>query len=229
VPVFESLHNFRDAGGCATADGRTVATGRLYRSDLLVNLTSADQARFDRLGIRTVIDLRRTAEVELIGRVADAHGRRYLNIPPEHAPWEERPHDPADEPPRYLADRYLELADTGRHGIGRVISVLSDRDAAPAVVHCYAGKDRTGVVMAITLALLGVPDETIGEDYARSDYWERSAPPSHIPALWTLAPASAITVFLAELREEYGSVEGYASAAGVTTAEIEALRAHLLR
>jgi protein tyrosine/serine phosphatase len=229
VPVFESLHNFRDVGGCPTIDGRTVATGRLYRSDVLVNLTAAEQAQFDRLGIRTVIDLRRTTEVELLGRIADAHGRRYLNIPPEHAPWEERPYDPADEPPRYLADRYLELADTGRHGIGRVISVLADRDAAPSVVHCYAGKDRTGVVMAITLALLGVPDEAIGDDYARSDYWERTAPPSHIPVLWTLAPPSAITVFLAELREEYGSVERYATTAGVTDAEIKALRDHMLR
>jgi protein-tyrosine phosphatase len=227
--VFQSLHNFRDVGGCATIDGRTVATARLYRSDMLIKLTADEMPRFEQLGIRTVIDLRRPHEVAALGRIPDAASRRYVNISPEHTLWPDLDADETVGAERYLADRYLELADTGRDGIGQVLAMIADDAGAPTVVHCFAGKDRTGVVVALTLALLGVGDGAIGDDYARSDHWVRNAAPSDIPHHWTLAPRAAIIRFLASLRAEYGSFEAYASLAGVGPAEIRALRRHLLR
>lgn len=228
-PSFDSLHNFRDVGGCATAHGHAVRTGRLYRSDMLVKLSVDELPRFDDLGIRTVIDLRRPAEVAELGRIADASGRRYVNIAPRHPLWDESTYDEAAGPNRYLADRYLELVDLGSEGIGQAITAIADDGAAPTVVHCFAGKDRTGVVVALTLALVGVGDDAIGDDYARSERWVSQASPPKMPAHWGLAPRAAMALFLADLRGRYGSVEHYAAIAGVGDAEIAALRAHLLR
>ncbi len=228
VMLFESLHNFRDVGGCTTADGWTVVNGRLYRSDMLIKLTDNELPRFDALGIRTVIDLRRPAEIASAGRIAELAGRRYVNIAPDHPLWEDHDYDESAGAERYLADRYLELAATGRAGIGQVLAMIADDTGAPTVVHCFAGKDRTGVVIALTLALLGVDDESIGDDYARSDHWVRHAAPANVPAHWTLAPRRAIILFLDGLRSEYGSVEAYAASAGVRAPDLTTLRAHLL-
>ena len=105
------------------------------------------------------------------------------------------------------------------------------------VVHCVAGKDRTGIVCALTLAVLGVADADIAADYAlsteaseRFSAWVAATMPDaeepHLPFL--ASPAEAMTLFLAELREGYGSVEGYLRHAGVTDVQLDALRDHLL-
>jgi hypothetical protein len=100
-----------------------------------------------------------------------------------------------------------------------------------------AGKDRTGVVCAVTLALLGVADADIAEDYAlshaataRMTEWMVAADPAHVPLPDTFlaAPAGAMALFLRDLRTAYGSVEEYAFGGGFTPAQLAALRSHLL-
>ncbi|HEX8632457.1 MAG TPA: tyrosine-protein phosphatase [Catenuloplanes sp.] len=234
---FSTTFNFRDIGGYAGMDGRSVRWRRLFRSDSLHRLGEADREAFTALGVRTVVDLRRPREVTRDGRVHESHNLDYRHIHPEHQDWDEIHYDERHGVARFLADRYLDLAEQGSAGLAAALAVVADPIAAPVVVHCVAGKDRTGVVCALTLSLLGVSDEDIVEDYAlstaasqRFGAWVRQQypdlPPMHQP--YYDSPAEAMALFLAELRRRHGTVEGYATGAGVTPAQIAALRQHLL-
>lgn len=234
---FSAVFNFRDVGGYAGHDGRTVRRGRLFRSDSLHRLGDDDREAFAALGIRTVIDLRRPTEVERDGRVPDFDGLTYRHIHPEHRDWAETRYDPAQSLPRYLADRYADLARTGTAGVAEAVGLIADSANAPVVVHCIAGKDRTGIVCALTLAVLGVADADITADYAlsgeasaRFSAWVAATMPDaeEPPPPFLAAPAETMRLFLAELREGYGSPEGYLRHAGVTDQQLAALRAHLL-
>src|SRR5262245_61111216 len=163
--TFNAVFNFRDLGGYVGHRGRTVAWGRLYRSDALSRLAGEDIESFQRLGIRTVLDLRRPSEVEKYGRVPDLPGLSYWNVHPEQPEWVREMYDPAAGPVRFYADRYRELVDVGAAGIATAIGLVADPAGAPLVVHCAGGKDRTGVVSALTLELLGVSDVDIAADY----------------------------------------------------------------
>nr|MDT0663029.1 tyrosine-protein phosphatase [Micromonospora sp. DSM 115978] len=231
------MFNFRDVGGYRTDDGRSVRWRRLYRSDSLHRIDEADRDAFAALGIRTVIDLRRPHEVARDGRVPDYDGLAYLHIHPEHRDWEEVPYDERQVLSDWLADRYLDLAETGAAGLAAAVEVIADAQTAPVVVHCVAGKDRTGVVCALTLSLLGVADQDIAEDYAlstaasqRFSDWVRSQvpPDAPIPQPYFASPAEAMMRFLADLRERHGSVHGYLRDAGLGAGQINALRSHLL-
>ncbi len=226
--MLSSLDNFRDVGGASTADGRRVRHGRLYRSDSLTKLSAEDADAFARLGIRTVIDLRRPHEVEEFGRIADAVDRRYVNISPEHAEWHGTTYDEIAGPGRFLADRYHDLARDGAAGIGEVMVTLAEVGAQPTVVHCLAGKDRTGVVIALTLAAIGVRVDAIADDYALSNHWARRFTPDGVQPHWIPAPREAMMLFLAELSDRHGSVPGYLAQAGVGGAVIDALRDNLV-
>jgi protein-tyrosine phosphatase len=235
--TFSATFNFRDVGGYPGLDGRTVRWRRLFRSDSLHRIGAADAGEFAALGVRTVIDLRRGAEVEQYGRVSAEHGVDYRHLPLDHLDWEEieHPDDIAHE--RWLADRYLNFAEQGTVAVGDALTVIADPDAAPVVVHCMAGKDRTGVVCALTLSLLGVSDADIATDYALTT--EAMAPlTAHLRARnpdivdgkdhMFDSPAEAMALFLADLRATYGSAEQYAKRLGVTDDQIGALRGHLL-
>jgi protein tyrosine/serine phosphatase len=234
--AFSALFNFRDLGGYAGLDGRAVRWRRLFRSDSLHRLGKPDREAFIALGVRTVIDLRRPYEVSRDGRVPYEE-LAYHHIHPEHAEWHDSAFVDGQTLERWLADRYLDLADTGVTGLGRALGVIAEERSAPVVVHCLAGKDRTGVVCALTLSLLGVADEVIAEDYELSTAaseaftaYLRTAYPNapEVPSPYLASPAGAMLLFLTGLRERYGSVEEYVAAAGLTRAQVTAMRHHLL-
>ncbi|MER7332576.1 MULTISPECIES: tyrosine-protein phosphatase [unclassified Micromonospora] len=233
---FATMFNFRDVGGHSGHDGRTVRRGRLYRSDSPHRIDDADREAFAALGVRTVIDLRRPYEVERDGRIPHFDGLTWRNIHPEHAEWGERPYQPGTDLARYLADRYADLAETGTAGLAEAVGLIADSGNAPVVVHCVAGKDRTGIVCGLTLAVLGVDDDEIAADYALSTeageryraWFEATGRQAGHTLPVLTCPAEAMTYFLAELREAHGSVEGYLRRAGVTDAQLAALRDHLL-
>jgi protein-tyrosine phosphatase len=234
---FSSLFNFRDVGGRPGHDGRTVCRGRLYRSDSLHRIDESDRQAFSALGIRTVIDLRRPYEVARDGRVPAYDGLSYRHIHPEHREWGEHPYEPGSDLARYLADRYADLAETGTAGVAEAVGLIADSANAPVVVHCVAGKDRTGIVCALTLAVLGVADDDIAADYAlsteaseRFSAWVAATMPEaeEPPLPFLSSPAGAMSLFLTELRQGYGSVEGYLRHAGLADAQLAALRDHLL-
>jgi protein-tyrosine phosphatase len=235
---FTTVFNFRDLGGYATSDGRAVRPGRLYRSDGLYRLAPDERDRFGALSVRTVVDLRRADELAKAGQLAAAPGLTYHHVSLQRAAWTSVSVDAAGMA-RYLADQYANIAEEGAGDgtpVGRVLRLIAEADNAPLVFHCAAGKDRTGVVAALTLSLLGVPDAVIAEDYAltqrsedRYNAWRAANDPAFVPPTApSAAPAAAMHLFLTELRTRYGSVPGYAARAGVTPDHVDALRAHLL-
>lgn len=236
VTRFNTLFNFRDVGGHAGHDGRTVRSGRLFRSDTPHRLAGADRTAFASFGVRTVLDLRRPHEVDRDGRIPDFAGLTWRHIHPEHAEWSDTPFQPGADLARYLADRYADLATTGTAGLAAAIGLIADESNAPLLVHCVAGKDRTGIVCGLTLAVLGVSDDDIATDYAlstaageRFQAWFATTGMAVHPALPPLTcPEEAMLLFLAELRDSYGSVEGYLRHAGVSDAQVATLRDHLL-
>ncbi|WP_221207347.1 tyrosine-protein phosphatase [Streptosporangium becharense] len=230
---FARLHNFRDVGGYRTDDGRRVRWRRLYRSDSLHRLADDDLDRYHALGIRTVIDLRHPDEVEFRGRAP--HGPGYHNLPLEHRRWNVRDdYRPDAGIARFFADRYREVSQDGRAEIRSALEVIADAGNAPVVIHCAAGKDRTGVLTALVLRLLGVAEEDVIADYALTGratprflaYWEQEHPGE--PPPWPgfgRAPAEAMRLFLAEL----GPVRDYClRTIGLDRLAISALREHLL-
>ena len=234
---FSSTYNFRDVGGYAGLDGRTVRWRRLFRADALHRLKGADWETFAALGVRTVIDLRRPFEIEEHGRIAEHEGLDYHNLVLEHVDWKDVPH-PADVVhERWLADRYLNFAEDGRAALSAALSIIADPAAAPVVVHCMAGKDRTGVTCALALALAGVSDADIAADYALTTTSMQSlvahlreTSPAMIEGNEHMfdSPAEAMMMFLTDLRERHGSVENYVREIGLTDEQVAALRDHLL-
>jgi len=234
----EGCLNFRDLGGYPTADGRTVRWQQVYRSDALHHLTPADVARVRaELRVTAIVDLRSTAELRGEGRgplAGEPIGFHHLPL------FDGREARPENWPPiATLADRYFLLAEIAQAPIARLIAVLAEA-GGPVVYHCAAGKDRTGVVSAVLLGLLGVRDEVIVADYAATQenleaIIERlMAARGYQTMLAALPPdtlhaeAETMIAFLASMRERYGSMRGYARAAGVTDALVERLGERLL-
>jgi protein-tyrosine phosphatase len=235
--TFTTSYNFRDVGGYAGLGGRTVTWRRLFRADSLHRLKGADLEAFHALGVRTVIDLRRPFEVEEHGRVPHSEGLDYRNLVVEHVDWESVD-EPADLPhERWLADRYLNFAEDGRAGLAAALGVIADPAAGPVVVHCMAGKDRTGVVCALTLSLLGVSDADIAQDYALTEVAMASltayllkTKPHVVQNKYHMfdCPQDAMLLFLNDLRERHGSIEAYVRGIGLTGDQLDGLRGHLL-
>jgi protein-tyrosine phosphatase len=236
--VFGRVFNFRDLGGYHTADGRSTRWQRLFRSDDLSRLGEDDRERFAALGIRTVVDLRRPHEVEADGRIPQLHDFDYRHIHLVHPPWPSATFADTSERASFVLERYREMSIEAADGIGQTLRLIADPGAAPLVFHCIAGKDRTGVVSALTLSLLGVPDDDIADDYELSELAEPEAwayltreRPDVRERRWkhiTVNPRQGMLDFLADLRSRHGSVEGYATHVGVTPDHIAAMRAHLL-
>ncbi|MFI6324916.1 tyrosine-protein phosphatase [Nonomuraea sp. NPDC050556] len=234
---FANIHNFRDVGGYAAKDGRTVQWQRLYRSDSPHWLTGDDIDAFHALKIRTVIDLRHPAEVEKRGRAPHAEGMSYLNLPVEGRPWNIADFDEKTGVGRFLADRYLEVTEDGIDHLRQAVTTVADADNAPVVVHCAAGKDRTGLLIAMILTLVGVPEDVIVEDYALTglayekfvaDWKTRHQDVKMWPGFGA-APAEAMTLFLADMAARHGSVEDYcAKTLGIDAETVERLKLSLL-
>ncbi|MHC3426568.1 MULTISPECIES: tyrosine-protein phosphatase [unclassified Streptomyces] len=171
--AFDRLHNFRDLGGYRAAGGHVTRGRVLYRSDNLAKLHEpaavADRARFDALGIRTVVDLRHGWEIARTGRVPAREGLAFHHLGIEHRAWDQAATGPLPGPWRYLADKPGEIFADGGKEIAQVIDVLAHAEG-PAVLHCASGKDRTGIVAALVLTLLGVDRDTVAADFALTEH-----------------------------------------------------------
>jgi protein-tyrosine phosphatase len=174
---FDGAVNVRDVGGLPTADGATTAPGVLLRADNLQGLSERDVRRLvGEFGLRTVLDLRTPGEIEGEGPgPLHAHEVRHvnLNLIPH---WD--PREP-DATGRLVPHEKREAGDLSHHYVGyledapenvvQALRLLADPATGPAVVHCAAGKDRTGVVVALALLVAGVPREEVVADYAMTD------------------------------------------------------------
>ena len=237
VPL-EGSFNFRDLGGYATVDGRRTRWSRLFRSDSLHELTADDVAVLRTLGLRTVIDLRTERELARTGRgplgpepVAFHHlavvreGVRGQDGAEPTADGEAvgAPAPPGDD----LSERYLWYLDVGREALVEALTLLGDPGSYPLVFHCAAGKDRTGVLAALVLEILGVDRDVIVADYvitaerirfildrwrAEPEFAERMAkvPPSRFSV-----EAPTMEGFLTGLADAFGGARAWALGAGV--------------
>ena len=245
---YDSVFNFRDIGGYTTRDGRRIRWRRLFRAGALHTM-SAEEARHahEELGVRGILDLRRPDEIEsegedlgpLVGRVEWRENFSVIPMPGDPGPGLPGPvSQTLDEAygrgpsgPRYAA--YLER---GASQLREALRALSRTETYPAVVHCTAGKDRTGVVCALVMNVLGVDDETIVEDYALSNLSTskllamRDVQPDEGEDTMRLygAPPDAMAEFLVRLREAHGDARGYLRGQGLSEAELDRIAEILL-
>jgi protein-tyrosine phosphatase len=239
IRLHETL-NVRDLGGVSTADGGMVRARRLYRAAGLLRLTEPESEALAELGLRTVFDLRTPGELRRYG----GYRSERVDVVCRHAPMMQRAWRSEGATGRaadMLGDRYVDMLATGREAVGRVVDELAAPGALPAAFFCAAGKDRTGVMAAVLLGLLGVSDDDIAADYERSE--------ANMPALvarleaheqgteaWIDAlppqlqesPGEAMHILLEALRAEYGSSESYVLSCGATPESVTAFREALV-
>ena len=164
----QGAYNVRDLGGLRTKDGRITRPGVIYRGDSLDSITPADsKILFDKLGVGTIIDLRTKAETELTELNFPVPRFRYSVLIEGrlgHEPF------PSDDPVE-LAKVYLSNLDVGRAAVKGTFDIIAAnlRAGVATLFHCAAGRDRTGIISALLLGLVGVTDGQIAIDYVQSN------------------------------------------------------------
>ena len=245
---WEGCFNVRDLGGLTAGSHHRIRWGALVRSDLPVRLTEQGRHALVDHGVRLIVDLRFMDEVTVdwedypFKGEPGAPGPAYRHVP-FHV-WGDEGPEPERVARYRAAQSRAELIgldlDLNRDGIAAAVAAIADAPAGAVLVHCHAGKDRTGIVVALILSLLGVSDEDIAQDYALTAQniepliveWlnTMSDDPNERQRLRQMAmPASsAMLDGLAYLRSRYGSAEAYVRAGGVTDQQLSALRDRLL-
>jgi protein-tyrosine phosphatase len=248
VPL-EGASNFRDLGGYASEDGRNVRWGLFYRADSLGQLTDDDLATLSRLGIKLVCDFRSAEEK------AEEPDRLPAETPPTLA---ELPIADESFSPAAFREKITsgELGDLDLRQLliegnrlfatrfapqyAAMLERLSRPENLPAVVHCTAGKDRTGFASAVLLRALGVPLDTVYEDFLLSNHYsageiERTLWIIRLVSLFRTDPERVrpllgverayLEAAFAEIDAKYGSFDAYRrDALGLDDAETEAFR-----
>jgi protein tyrosine/serine phosphatase len=235
--TYDKVFNLRDLGGYEAADGRVVRWRTLFRGDGVHRLA---HDAFEELGIRTALDLRTPGEIDERGRI-EVDDVDWYHLPVLVTTWEASWLTEGLAPERFLADRYLVMLEEGGASLGEALRLLSDPLRLPALFHCAAGKDRTGVLAALVLTLLGVDEDTVAHDYGLSrlgmdrlvefvklNFPDRYDSMSDQPTAFMDAPEAAMRLFLHDLRARFGSVEDYVATVGVGPDVIKALREALL-
>jgi protein-tyrosine phosphatase len=238
----DAVHNFRDMGGYPTTDGHTTKWGRLFRADGLYRLTGDDLEVVRALGLHTVIDLRTPEELEERGTFpVEQHPVVFHHVPVITSTWTAEDAEGEDDAATFLERAYLAMLDEGEERLAEAMVKLADPGALPAVFHCAAGKDRTGMLAMLLLGSLDVLDEYIVADYSlteagmqRMREWAQREQPEIYqriaagPAIFSAAVPEAMQRMLGHVRQEHGSVLGFVTALGVPTSAVERLRADLL-
>lgn len=233
----DGTYNLRDTGGYTTDDGQDIRWRTLLRGDSLHKLTEAGQAELIAAGLRTVIDLRRDAELAEEPNVfAASEVVTYLNVPLI----ESTPHEAVAAVPRTLATIYDGIIATSHARIREVFAALAEPGAFPALVHCTAGKDRTGIIVALLLGTAGVPSTTIAADYALTEAllageWLEARKQiiaasggdwSQLVSLMG-SPEDLMLATLAGIESQHGGVPQYLRAIGVPETHLDAVRSAL--
>jgi len=250
--VLQGVVNFRDVGGHATTDGATVRTGSIYRSAHFGGATDDDLAALERLGIGVFIDFRGPGDIAADGHNRMPAGARLVSIPmfdpagandirtmlSEGTPEEieaafggGRAHEAMERGAAALVTQPDRIA-----GYGLMLRTIIDADT-PSVIHCSAGKDRTGWGASLILLTLGVPEETVIAHYLESNHHRRgrdgvSANPAVdielLRPFFEVRSAYARAA-LDALHAHFGDIHTYVrDALGVDDASVARFREHLL-
>jgi len=242
--AWEGCRNARDLGGYRTMDGRMTRWGAITRSDTPSALTATGQAALVAYGIRAIIDLRRPDELNRSPNpfaAPNGHGIAYANLSlsdPEEAVTSVHYTSLTDD--HTLVNDYREKLERSASRIAAIMSAIARATEGGVLIHCAAGKDRTGLVCALLLGLVGVDRETIAADYALSARvrwpedaeWLANGPGERADRERALERWSARAEVMGEIveqwEEQYGSAEEYLLRAGVTEGDIWYLRTRLI-
>lgn len=248
----DGVVNMRDLGGLPTTDGGHVQPGRLVRSDNLQDLTPADiQALVREHGVTDIVDLRSDVELKITGpgplRQVNAVTHHHHSLFPDDKnidardvlvlPWHQAEDAQRDANPR--ASHYLGYLARRPDSVAAALDVIATSTGA-TVVHCAAGKDRTGTITAMALTVAGVPREEIVADYVAST--ERTERIVHrlenlpgyaenlrdVPMTAHHSRPETITRVLEAIDADYGSVAGWLRSIGWSSPQIDRLRAKLV-
>jgi len=239
--AFEGCFNFRDIGGYPTKEGKKIKKGIYFRTGRQDRMSEKDLAELKNLKISTQIDLRKPEEILDQGKgPLENMGADYINIPII-------PDGGSDQLSRLVGDtgisgkRYLGYLEFGPESWLKIFEILANKDSLPVVLHCTAGKDRTGVSTAFLLSVLGVDRDLIEADYKltnldterQADFIENSGgfPEGVDREAMILAagvPEDAMTVFLDGVESRWGSVLGYLEEIGITKNQMNAIRDNFL-
>jgi protein-tyrosine phosphatase len=253
----EGQTNFRDLGMYETADGKITKPGLLYRSGLLSNLSDADVAKLEQLGIKTVVSFLTPNEVANAGKdklPAGAHVV-YLPIAGKGSEVDDlikaRKTGNFDKLPADFNFRvHRDITETGKAQYAALLHLMADSSNYPIVFHCSHGVHRTGTAAATVLAVVGVPWPTITADYMLSDTYRKEESRAriyyldsiarvtnsnldydqnrkNIEAFYTLQP-EYLEGTRAYVREHYGSFDNYVRSAGLSAEELQKIRAILV-
>ena len=235
---WDGCPNARDLGGLQTPAGSSIRRGALIRSDNFARLTEAGIAAVEQAGVSLVIDLRSAFELEI---QANPFATRDT-IDYKHLPLM----NDADEAGLELVQQsrdavqmYEVMLERFKPQIGAILQAIADAPSGAVVVHCHAGKDRTGLVVALSLALAGVSASVIAEDYALSDQYLQalyeemlSNQPddearAQLAAVLTSKPESILGA-LEFVNQQLGGLAVYLESCGLDTGTLEKLRSRLL-
>lgn len=173
---FSGTYNFRDMGGYKTSDGRTMRRGLLFRSDELSRLSKQDLIKLQKLNLKNVCDLRapneRRSKPDRIPAETTIH---VFNIPmyPSHRDpnrwqrllWFVSGKFKKFDFEKFMMDYYHKIVFDHAVQIGEIFTLVSNKNNLPALFHCAGGKDRTGIISALIQLLVGIPRETVMDDY----------------------------------------------------------------
>jgi protein-tyrosine phosphatase len=230
----EGIENVRDVGGLPLRDGGTTRPGVLLRSASLEYVTPADvQHLVDVFGLRLILDLRTPREIDRDGPTALAAAgveTVALNLIGDSRNWLPETGDDTDP----LVRNYLGYLEDHPSNVVHAIRRLAAQDAGPALVHCAAGKDRTGTVVALVLDAIGVERDAVVADYALSAervealfrrWTAASGEPMPSDLTSHMPRAEAMAAVLAHLDEEYGGTAAWLTTNGLTEEELAHLTA----
>lgn len=241
--------NARDIGGLALAGGGLTRHGVIVRSDAVHQLTGADVSLLvHTIGIRHVVDLRAEAERAqqtrgLLGTAGVSYSELEVltdaMIAERRAQREHELAEGVGEAATLIADGYIDFLELGRNAFVNALDRLAAPEGSPALVHCSAGKDRTGVLVALLLDAAGATRDAIIADYAATD--ERmalvrarlAAMPAYAqmaaeaPAPLLAAHPATMDRFLERLHQEWGGAADWFLAAGAPPSTLDAWRARI--
>ncbi len=241
--AWEGCLNVRDLGGLRTEDGRLIQSGRVVRADNVRRLTDAGWRSLAEHGVTRIVDLRfpeelaedrpRDVDIEVVhvSVLGEAFDEDYVEVLDRHL-------DSVEDVADHYAWSYVEFLERHRDRFGRAFAAVADADGA-VVVHCMGGKDRTGLVSALLLRLVGVPRAAIGDDYAvsarnlesRNAEWLASQPDEQWRARvrkLSQTPAAGMVRVLEEIEARYGDVASYLRAAGLSDEQLVKLEERLV-
>ncbi len=221
----EGTTNTRDLGGYPTRDGHATAWQVFLRSDDLHSITEKDKELLHEYGLTTVLDLRATVELkDRPNPYAKNPDVRYYHVSLHEAAGQT---PPSDLPYDALKHLYKIILEQSKPQIKAAVEILA-RSRGVTLFHCAAGKDRTGILAALILGLVNVPNRDIVSNYEvsytnlrRNAYFKANAQ-HHNAMMYSVNDFMEET--LVYLREHYGTIEAYLEGIGVSADDLNALK-----